>query len=255
MKPILAGSQETGSLMLPSPSRIVGNGYGRAAFGNRRDAERHDAAPGGGIIDGQVQGQTLPQALNQSPVHHVVHTAVATRLLGLRVELLPERMAIFLVVGLQIGNPALGLSVEMKSRRVIAEGAGGAGDQIDAAVRTRLDQRELNHDGATQCGFDERGINIAAGKALPAARVVSGEGLASVAPGLLDRTHRDQAVELVASMDAHVLGHRTESVSRVEVAVPSGDEVPPPTRGARVLQEVDRKSTRLNSSHLGISYA
>src|ERR1017187_5086792 len=94
----------------------------------------------------------------------------------------------FLVVGPQIRDPALGLSVQMKPGRIIAEGAGGTGNQINATVGTGLDQRKLYHNGATQCGFDERGINIAAGKALPAARVVSRERLASVAQGLFERT-------------------------------------------------------------------
>src|SRR5208337_4868432 len=224
--------QGAGRLMLPGASREVGNGDGRAAFGDTGDAEWHDAAPSGGIIDGQVQGQALPQALNQSPVHHVIHTAVATGRLGLGVEFLPERVAILLMVGLQICDPALRLAVEMQPRRVVAEGARSAGDQIDATVRTGLDQRELNHDGATQCGLDERGIDIAAGKALPAARVVSREGLTSAAQCLLARTHREEVIESVAGMDAHVLGHWAESVSRVKVAVPGADEATAPGRSA-----------------------
>ena len=104
-------------LVLPLPAREIRNSHKCASFGNRRDAEWKNTAPSSGIIDGHVQGQAFPQAMDQSPVHHIVHTPMTTGLLGLDIRLLPERVAIFLVVWRELGDPVILSPIQMEARR------------------------------------------------------------------------------------------------------------------------------------------
>src|SRR5437899_4371701 len=78
-------------------------------------------------------------------------------------------------------------------------------------------------------------------------RVLGGHLRARVEPGLAD----------VARRACGKLGERLAvgGRERVELRLPLGRRVEVTPRGDVHLEEGDRKSTRLNSSHLGISYA
>ena len=52
----------------------------------------------------------------------------------------------------------------MQAGRIIAEGSGGAGEEVDATVGPGLDQGKLDHDGAAQRGLDQRRVDVAAGE-------------------------------------------------------------------------------------------
>src|SRR2546426_6367483 len=67
--------------------------------------------------------------------------------------------------------------------------------------------------------------------------------------------HLDEARDLLGEVNVDILLSRHPSPEKTEYVVKSGDVLAKISRKLKTTPELDRKSTRLNSSHLVISYA
>ena len=134
---------------------------------------------------------------------------------------LPERRLVLRLVLVE-RRPvvALALTVKEKARRVVAEDALRALNQVDAVVRARRADVVLQHDGAPAGSLYHAGVVIAAPIDLFPLRVACRHMIFAVGfQAEMRRTHRHQIIEAVAAIDVHVVSDRAEAMRRVEVGV------------------------------------
>src|SRR5712692_254567 len=276
----------------PAAAGEVGHRHRPAALGHRLLAQPRDRAPGRRVVDVLVGGPPAAQALDEALVHQVVHAPVAALVVAYALRL-PQRVLELLVVILErlpllllappLDVDAVGPALDEPARAL---------QHADAAVGPRAVGVVGEEDRLAVDGTDQGRVDVAQLVALTAAWVIGREVLGSVElePARVP-AHRDDVVEAVAAVDVHALGDGSQAVGGVQVPVPvhrvgAAPEplaVPPELDRAQVVQiaalpveqlaeqaalgedegqhlaavvaAVDRKSTRLNSSHSSISYA
>src|ERR1022692_2972923 len=103
---------------------------------------------------------------------------------------------------------------------VIGERALCTRDRVEAAVRSWVDHVMLEKNRAASLGFYDAGVHVTADVPFGALRVPVSEVRFHIrAQRSLGRTHRNHVVEPVAAMDVHVMGHRAQSVRRIQIAI------------------------------------
>src|ERR1035437_8712341 len=215
------GSSRTGLLAcLPLAAGEIRELLRCAAVGDTRLTKRDGSAPGGGVVDIDIGRQSQLHALGEAVRHHVIHAAMAADFFRHLADSLPQRGLVFLLIQVERFEGFAPRPIDVDARRIIAEDALGAGDQVDAVVGLRAADVVLELDHAALHGADQADVEIAFLVDFLPARVAGVELLLAVLlqPGR-NGTHRDQGVEAVAAVDVHVVRHRTEAVGGVEVAV------------------------------------
>src|SRR5436309_5296480 len=115
---------------------------------------------------------------------------------------LPERVLIFLAKWVKVLPLLFFLAIHKNAGGIISEGALGADNGIQAAVRPRADHVMLKQNGAPLGGLDDAGIHVAADIFFRAFGIALGKvGFDVFSQGRLGWTHRDHVIKLVAAMN------------------------------------------------------
>ncbi len=158
------------------------------------------------------------QTVAEPQIHQEVHAAMPADLLGDFAAALPQRMLILLThfLQLRIAEPTVRLGLKGNAQRIVRQNALCAGDRIDPAVGPRTGGIVLHHDGTTLVGLNHGRAHIAehVGSLGLFARLTKGLGRIFTQTELRG-TDRGQILELIAAVDVHVLGNRTQAMHRI----------------------------------------
>src|SRR5579859_3790794 len=110
--------------------------------------------------------------------------------------------------------------VEVNPRWVVLKEPLGSRDQINPIVGMRRRHRMFHRNRQSIRGLDERSIHVARDVSLFPLRIAGSNVIFAVLiqPALW-RTHRYDMTKTVAALHAHVVGHRSQPVSRIEISV------------------------------------
>src|SRR5262249_872118 len=156
--------------------------------------------------------------------HDQVHAPMPASLSSKLTDLAPQGMLVFGLVFVILGgrHPVFvaGLSVQVKTRRIVAEDTPGARHEVYTIVRPGRRHRMSKHYCPAKGGLDQAGVDVAAAVVLfPFRRVFWDMPLAIERQSALGRAHRDDIVKAVSAVDIHVAGDGTQAMSGIEVPV------------------------------------
>ena len=101
-------------------------------------------------------------------------------------------------------------AIDEDARRIISECALRARDQVEAAVRSRINDVMLQQNRAALLGLNNARIHVAANVLFGTLRVPVCEVRFDIrAQRGFARTHRNHVIKPVAAMDVHVMRDRT----------------------------------------------
>ena len=218
--------------VIPVSAGEVRNFNRSGAVDHRNRAEFGEAAPFGDVIDVQVHGEAVLEAVNNAVVHDEVHAAVAADLLSLFADFLDQRVLIFCDEGVfrRFREEAVGVEVFVVRNafhfnllafdgvalcRVLVREAERAGELVLTAVRLRRHDVVLDFDHLALSGAEERRGVVAVLEVFTGfARGFFNEGLADEGVGV----HGDEGCQAVAAVDIHRLADGAESVRCIDVA-------------------------------------
>src|ERR1035437_3022099 len=157
-----------------------------AAVGDTRLTKRDGSAPGGGVVDIDIGRQSQLHALGEAVRHHVIHAAMAADFFRHLADSLPQRGLVFLLIQIERFEGFAPRPIDVDARRIIAEDALGAGDQVDAVVGLRAADVVLELDHAALHGADQADVEIAFLVDFLPARVAGVERFEGFAPRPID---------------------------------------------------------------------
>ena len=88
--------QRYGLIRFPVSARKIGYVDRSGLFLCRANAKRHNSAPGSRIIDILVEGKSVAQAIDESPVHDKIHSSVPTHFFGNGSDMFDQWKGVFL---------------------------------------------------------------------------------------------------------------------------------------------------------------
>ena len=114
-----------------------GNGIGALPFATDCSLNGQGALRRHGVVHVHVGDGSFAHALYQTIRHHEVHAAVAAELAGKLAGVLPVLVFEARLVRVDRAEFLSRRAFQVNARRIIAENALGAGDQVDAVVGLR----------------------------------------------------------------------------------------------------------------------